>query len=232
MVLSVTLALTTVLCGSMAAQTPERAVVINFAVPVDNNTTNGLLRVVSGQMQAGVKKITILISSAGGDTVSAFATYNILRNLPIDLTTVNVGTVDSAALLIYCAGKHRESLDGPGIRFLIHGNSASIGIPMDANNLDSQLQQLKSMNQMVIQVLTSVAPNHKSDIEKAVSSQTILSPEQAKDWQLVETITDQLIPPGASFVAVNTEAVPSKETKYEVVSPTISIVSPDISAAR
>lgn len=223
-----------VFCASGFAQapTPERSVVINFSVPIDNNSANGLLRVVSGQMQQGIKKITILISSPGGDTVSAFAAYNILRNLPVDITTINIGTVDSAALLIYCAGNHRESLDGPGIRFLIHGNSATIGIPLDANSMDAQLQQLKNMNQMVIQVLTAVAPKHKADIEKAVASQTILTPEQAKDWDLVQRITDQLIPPGASFVAVNTEAQPSKTTKFEVVTPPISIVSPEISAAR
>jgi len=98
--------------------------------------------------------------------------------------------------------------------------------------MDSQLQQLKNMNQMVIQVLSAVAPTHKADIEKAVASQTILSPEQAKDWHLVETITDQLIPPGTSFIAVNTDVEPNKETKYEVVTPTISVVSPAFSAAR
>jgi ATP-dependent Clp protease protease subunit len=229
-------ALTLLVCQNVPAQIqatpPERSVVINFAVPVDNNSTNGLLRVVSAQMAQGVRKITILISSPGGDTVSAFAAYNILKNLPIDLTTINVGTVDSAALLIYCAASHRQSLDGPGIRFLIHGNSATNGIPLDANALEAQLQQLKNMNQMVVQVLSSVAPKHKSEIEKAVATQQILDPEQAKEWNLVQNITDQLIPPGASFVAVNTGTEPSKETKYEVVSPAISVVSPAISAER
>ena len=134
-------------CAAIVAQTPPAPpseVAISFSVPVDNNTTNALLRVISLQMQQGVKKVTLLISSPGGDTVSAFAAYNILKSLPIELTTVNVGTVDSAAMLIYCAGSHRYSLDGAGVRFLIHGNSGTYPTPMDAGNMDVQLQQLKT----------------------------------------------------------------------------------------
>lgn len=204
-------------------------VVINFAVPINNDTTNGLLRVISGQMQQGVKNITILISSPGGDTMSAFAAYNILKNLPIELTTVNVGTVDSAAMLIYCAGSHRYSLGGPGIRFLIHGNSVTSGLPMDAGNMDAQLQQLKNLNQMLVQVLSAAAPNKKGEIEKAVASQKILSAEEARDWGFVQQLKEQVIDPGSQFIAVNDdrpiEPPASAPPKYSSITSTVLSVS-------
>ena len=85
---------------------------------------------------------------------------------------------------------------------------------------------------MLVQVLTAVSPLHKVDIEKAVSSQTILTAEQAKDWNLVQTITDQIMPPGASFIAINSGTEPSKDTKFQVITPSISIISPEISATQ
>jgi hypothetical protein len=40
---------------------------------------------------------------------------------------VNAGNIDSAAMLIYCAGKHRYSFPDPA-RFLIHSNALTLGV--------------------------------------------------------------------------------------------------------
>jgi ATP-dependent protease ClpP protease subunit len=55
--------------------------------------------------QHQTQHIVILISSPGGDTTAAFAAYNVLRNVKADITTFNIGHVDSAAMLLFCAGK-------------------------------------------------------------------------------------------------------------------------------
>src|ERR1700691_5469910 len=99
-------------------------VIINFVVDINTNTVNQLVQIVNRQANSGTKRVTILIASPGGDVAAGFAAYNILRSIPnIELTTFNVGNVDSAAMLLFSAGKNRYSLPGPGPRFLIHGVS-------------------------------------------------------------------------------------------------------------
>jgi len=198
---------------------PER-VIINFILPIDSNTVNLLLGVVNAQVRNGVKKITIVLSSPGGDTTATFAAYNILKNIPAEITTFNAGNIDSAAILIYCAGKHRYSFPRPA-RFLIHGNALTLGaaMPVDYIFLDNQLQQIKSLNQMVVQVVTATSNKKQPDVEAAVRGQTILSPEEAKEWGIVQEIKDSFMEPGAVFVSVNT---PSKDEEKKPPQPTIS----------
>jgi ATP-dependent Clp protease protease subunit len=208
-----------------APQPPER-VIINFIVPIDSNTVNMLLSIVNNQVRSGVKNITIVISSPGGDTASAFAAYNILKNVQADITTFNGGTIDSAAMLIYCAGHHRYSFPDPA-RFLIHGNALNLGtgVPLDFNFLQAQLQQITSLNQMVVQVVAATASkDRRADLENAVKGQTILSPEQAKDWGIVQEIRTSFMEPGAVFVTVNSPAPePAKPaSEYTTAQPTIS----------
>lgn len=210
--LAIVLAFALAASASIAAQQqppqptpPEHTAVISFIAPIAGPTVNQLLAVVNQQMAQGVKKITILISSPGGDTASGFVAYNFLRGLPLEITTFNVGNVDSAAMLVYCAGKNRYSLPG-STRFLIHGNSLTVppNVPIDAAMLDAQLQQLKNLNQMVIQAVLSAAPNKKRpEIEAAVSGQVILSPDQAKDWGLVQQIRTDFMEPGIIPIQVS-----------------------------
>jgi ATP-dependent protease ClpP protease subunit len=130
--------------SSVAAQQapspePPEHVIINFILPINPDTTNLLLSVVSAQIRNHAKKITIVLASPGGDPSSAFAAYNILRSLPIEITTFNAGNIDSAAMLIYCAGKHRYSLPSPA-RFLIHSaalNPIQTNYPVEYGFLES-----------------------------------------------------------------------------------------------
>jgi ATP-dependent protease ClpP protease subunit len=208
-----------------APQLPaDRTVIITFIVPVDSNSANMLIRTIAQQSDAGVKNITLVLASPGGDTAAAFAAYNILKTLPIELTTFNVGNIDSAAMLLYCAGKHRYSLPGPGVRFLIHGNSMTlgVGVPMDANFMEAQTAQLKNLNEMVIDALSVVAPKKRGEIEKAVQSQVILSPEEAKDWGIVQQVKDSYMTPGAMLLAVNQPSPPQTDPiQYKSLEPVL-----------
>ncbi len=224
-IVSTLLAPAIALCQSQpSGQPPPERAIINFIVPIDSNTVNMLLAVVNNQIRLGVKKITIVISSPGGDTASAFAAYNILKNVPAEITTFNAGNIDSAAMLIFCAGQHRYSFPNPA-RFLIHGNALTLGtgVPMDYNFLDSQLQQIRSLNQMVVQVLAANTKKKQSEIEDAVRSQIILSPEDAKKWGLIQDIKDTYMEAGAVFVTVNNPAPEEKKAlEYTTIRPAIT----------
>jgi ATP-dependent Clp protease, protease subunit len=176
----------------------------------------------------GVKKITIVISSPGGDMASAFAAYNILRSVPAEITTFNVGTIDSAAMLIYCAGKYRYSFPSPA-RFLIHSNALTLGanVPLDYNFLNSQMQQIKRLNQMIVQVITANSKKKQPDVEGAMNGQTILSAEEAMQWGIVQGIKDNFMEPGAVFVTVNAPASEEKKViEHTTLQPPITSTSP------
>lgn len=220
-------------CQSPAPPPSPHRVIINFVVPIDSNSINQLLRIVNAQILTGTTKITILISSPGGDSTAAFAGYNILRNMPAEITTFNVGNVDSAAMLLFCAGRHRFSLPGPGPRFLIHGNVANIGIPMTSQLMNDQLAQLNNLNEMVSQAIVSVAPSKRTEIDKAIRSQLILSPEQAMEWGIVQETRKDFMEPGAVLIAVDSSNQSSPSITVDPSSfSSITKVSTDLSVIR
>jgi ATP-dependent protease ClpP protease subunit len=190
-------------------QNPPQIAVITFMGDVNTASVGVLLQVVNGQIRSGVHKITLVISSGGGDSSAAFAAYNYLRNLPVEVTTFNIGNIDSAAVILYCAGRHRYSL--PATRFLIHGNSLVFGANsmMDAAALQGNLEVLKSLNQMLVHVVVSATNKSQTEIEAAVRSQVILTPEDAKRWNLIEEIKPDFMEPGAVLVSVNAPAPPT-----------------------
>ncbi len=191
---------------AQAPTNPDQMSVITIVGDINTQSVGALLSVVNGQVRAGIKKIRIVIASGGGDPSAGFAAYNYLRGLTnIEISTFNMGNVDSAAVLLFCAGQNRYSV--PGARFVVHGNSLQTGGPamMDATALQGNLEILKNLNQMVVQVLSATANKEKRpDIENAVRGQIIISAEEAVKWGLVKEVRTNYMEPGAMLVTVST----------------------------
>ncbi len=206
-----------VFAQSQVVANPDQMSVITIVGEINTQSVGMLLSVVNSQVRMGVKKIRIVIASGGGDPSAGFSAYNYLRGLKdVEISTFNMGNVDSAAVLLFCAGQNRYSV--PGARFVLHGNSLTTSGPtmMDASMLQGNFEIIKNLNQMVVQVLSStVNKDKKTDIENAIHGQTILSAEDAVKWGLVKEIRSNFMEPGAMLVTVSAPA-PSSETKPPV----------------
>lgn len=93
--------------------------VFHFYGPISSTSFENLRNcILKAIIQNGCKKATILLSSEGGDINSGFTAYNFLRSLPITLSIVNMGTIESMAIMMYLAADDRATL--PTSRFLLH----------------------------------------------------------------------------------------------------------------
>ena len=73
-------------------------VYVSFCKPVNFDTATALIRTcreVVSDGQHNWDKLRLMISSGGGSITAAFAAYNEIRNMPIELETLNTGTTDS-----------------------------------------------------------------------------------------------------------------------------------------
>jgi ATP-dependent protease ClpP protease subunit len=165
------------------------------------------------QIKNGARKITILISSNGGDPSSAFTAYNYLRGVSAEITTFNVGNVDSAAATMYCAGHNRYAL--PGTRFLLHGNASVISgnTMMDEAALQANLQILKNLNEMTASVIANTTKKKQSDVQNILHGQLIMTPEDAKAFGLVQDIRTEFMEPGAVMATIEVPMPASDSNK-------------------
>jgi ATP-dependent Clp protease protease subunit len=188
-------------------QEQPKVAVVRFLAPVDAPSIGALLTVVDNQYKAGIRRFVILLSSPGGDVLSGLMAYNYLKGLPIELTTFNVGNVDSAAGMLFCAGAKRYAV--PESRFVIHEVSLTItsngpgNLNIDLPSLESQVAVLKSQEMTIARILASTVGKPQADAEAKIHAQKSLSAEEAKQWGLVQDIRTQLFDPAESIMVLS-----------------------------
>jgi ATP-dependent protease ClpP protease subunit len=101
---------------------------VSFSAEINQNTTEALIALLSQQINMGIKEIYLLLSTCGGNVMNGLTIYSILRSLPAELTTHNVGNVDSIGNSIFLAGQKRYAC--PHSTFTFH--SVGFDIPGQA----------------------------------------------------------------------------------------------------
>lgn len=104
----------------------KRVGVVDFFGSITKSKSSQLISIVRQLFLNKVRDFVININSDGGDVDSSKSIYQLLKSLPISITTVNLGVVSSGALWIYCAGEKRYAL--PNTLFMIHGVTSTFTI--------------------------------------------------------------------------------------------------------
>jgi ATP-dependent Clp protease protease subunit len=92
-----------------APQTNASSQYISFQAPINETTSARLIAAAGGLIQKGVDDIHLIIASGGGSVSAALLIYGFLRGLPAKLTTYNVSTIQSAAMIVFLAGEKRTA---------------------------------------------------------------------------------------------------------------------------
>ena len=92
--------------------------IVHFIGPITHNSASAIRNNCLQALQNGATEIELHLSSEGGNMTAGFALYFFLKSLPVPLTTHNIGSVESVAVVIFLAGQKRYAC--PGTRFLIH----------------------------------------------------------------------------------------------------------------
>ena len=82
-------------------------------------TTESLIATMAKCANDQYEEVHLLLSTPGGGVMNGMNIYNVLRGLPFNLVTHNVGNVDSIGSTIFLAGERRYSC--PQSTFMFHG---------------------------------------------------------------------------------------------------------------
>ena len=170
---------------------------VSFTAPVNDQTTQGLLKVCSDLANQGTPEMCLLLSSPGGGVMQGITIYNVLKGLPIKITTFNVGSVDSIGNVIFMAGERRFAVKHSS--FLFHGVSfvSGTGAVFDEMLIKEKLDSIRSDHARIASIISQHSNLTAQEIEKYfLESRTKTSSEALTDG-LVHDIRDLKIPPGA-----------------------------------
>lgn len=98
---------------------PNPVAYVSFSAEINTNTTESLIALMVNLLNQGTREVYLMLSTPGGNVMNGMNLYNVLRGLPIKLTTHNVGNVDSIGNAIFLAGETRYAC--PHSTFMFHG---------------------------------------------------------------------------------------------------------------
>jgi len=182
--------------------TKGRAVYFNFQADINHDTASKLISAIETKLQQGMTELVLLISSGGGFIDPGMAVYNFLRGIPAKVTTHNYGTVDSIAMVIYCAGKER--LACPHCKFLIHGVTwtfSQAGVCTESQ-LREILGSLEKMKKNIASVIAVATGKPADKIEADMSRGLTLQANEAREYGLVHRLEETLFLPGAEVIGI------------------------------
>jgi ATP-dependent Clp protease, protease subunit len=192
--------------GIHVAQPPTGAVpkivYVLFSSMIDPKTAQGLLGVMANCATQGVKSVYLALSTPGGDVVQGMTLYNVLKGMPFELTTHNVGNVDSIGNAVFLAGSKRYACKHS--TFMFHGVGFDIKsqIRLEEKNIREMQTNILSNHERIGSVL-----EERTKIDKAIIPE-LFREAQTKDAAfavghgIIDEIRDFNVPPGSAVVSL------------------------------
>jgi ATP-dependent Clp protease, protease subunit len=111
-------------------------------------------------LEAKEKVLTLYVNSSGGDLYQAFALIDIMRNSKHVVRTVGIGSVMSAAFLIFTSGDHGERHIAANTGIMCHQFSG--GTDAKFHDLKAEMKENEILNKKMVDILknaTGLAPS-------------------------------------------------------------------------
>lgn len=132
----------------------------------------------------------VRIASRGGDTDAGLSVYALLRAMPCRVVTIGLGVVESAAIVIFCAGKERVCT--PNTRFTLHASRTTIARSMSIKSLEETTAVAKSRFEAELRAVTSVSRSGIARVRRDFEDGRVLDAGEAKKYGLVSEIYTRL----------------------------------------
>lgn len=130
--------------------------------------------------------IKLIITSNGGDVQSGLAIYDAIKSSKLPVYTICIEKAYSMAAIILSAGEKRFIF--PHSKVMIHQPIVQSQIAGDIENLNSLTENLTSIHQTLIQILSENTNKTIEEIEKAISYDHYFSSEEAIEFHLVDSL--------------------------------------------
>lgn len=132
--------------------------------------------------------LSIYISSPGGNVDIAVELFHFLKLLDCHVRTVNTSCVNSAAIIVFAAGKERISL--PCSSFYVHSITKNLNGNFTTDDLLREAKEMSTNTDKVATILAGISNKHKSYWKRLMKKGYLLTPQKAKEVGLINDILE------------------------------------------
>jgi ATP-dependent protease ClpP protease subunit len=183
-------------------QPPPQIVYVSFSAEISPHTTESLLAVMSNCANQGVKAVYLLLSSPGGSVMNGLNLYNVLRGMPFELITHNVGNVDSIANAIFLAGSKRYAC--PHSTFMFHGVGFDVKgqFRLEEKLLRERLDNILTDHKRIGSIISERTKLDQKVVETLFTEAQTKDATFAASTGIVHEVKDVQIPPGSNVISL------------------------------
>jgi ATP-dependent Clp protease protease subunit len=132
------------------------------------------------------KEIQLWINSPGGSVDAGLAIYDVMRFLPVEVSTVAMGMAASMGQLLLCAGTHGKRFALPSARILMHQPSGGMG--GRASDVAIQAEQLLHLKKTVRGLIAGHTGQSRETIEEDSDRDRWFTATEAVDYGFIDRV--------------------------------------------
>jgi len=146
------------------------------------------------------KDIHLYINSPGGSVTASLAIYDTMQYIKPAMETICMGQAASGAALLLAAGAKGKRFALPHARIMIHQPYG--GTQGQASDIQIQAKEILRMRQELDRILASHTGQTLERVEKDSDRDFFMSPEEAKDYGLIDEVIHSRVVLAKSAAAV------------------------------
>jgi ATP-dependent Clp protease, protease subunit len=165
--------------------------IIFLGTPIDDNVANLIiaqLLFLSGEDPE--KDIQLYINSPGGSISAGLAIYDTMQYIKNDVVTFCIGQAASMGAFLPMAGKKGKRFTLPNSRILIHQPSMG-GLQGQATDIDIHAREILRIRELTNKLMALNTGQPLDRIERDVERDFIMTPQQAKEYGIIDDIIDR-----------------------------------------
>ena len=166
----------------------ERVIFVTGAVE-DYMASLGTAQLLFLEADNPKKEISMYINSPGGVVTSGMAIYDTMQYIRAPVATLCIGQAASMGSLLLAAGEKGMRYALPNARIMVHQPSG--GFQGQASDIERHAQEILDMRARLNKIYVTHTGQSLRKIEDALERDTFMTAEQAKDFGLVDEVTER-----------------------------------------
>ncbi len=170
----------------------ERIIFVSGPVH-DDMATSIVAQLLFLESESPKKEISMYINTPGGTVTSGLSIYDTMQYIRCPVSTVCIGQAASMGSLLLAAGEKDMRFSLPNSRIMVHQPSA--GFQGQASDIAIHAKEILELKDRLNEIYVKHCGQDLEKVETALDRDYFMTPEQAKDWGLIDKIADKRAEP-------------------------------------
>ncbi|MDD5558109.1 ATP-dependent Clp endopeptidase proteolytic subunit ClpP [Candidatus Methylomirabilis sp.] len=161
--------------------------ILFIGTPIDDAESNLVIaQLLFLEAEDPDKDIHLYINSPGGSVTASLAIYDTMQYIKPAIETICMGQAASGAALLLAAGAKKKRYALPHARIMIHQPYG--GAQGQASDIQIQAKEILRMRQELDRIIANHTGQPLERIEKDSDRDFFMSPEEAKEYGLIDEV--------------------------------------------